>query len=189
MASKNFVSWDEDDPETKAEFKRLQTEGQIAAAKKASEERKRQINKKLEHEQQIEQLALFNHPGAILAFQQIKEDREKKRKEIEALAQGKKTVILQKEIEQELKREEEAERQREEQDKLTDDLFRSFGGGKSNKNKSKKRQRRSRRSGSSGSRRSRRSGSSGSRRSGSRRSRRSGSGSRRSRRSGKNKKI
>jgi hypothetical protein len=188
MASKNFVSLDEDDPETKAEFKRLQTEGQIAAAKKASEERKRQINKKLEHEQQIEQLALLKHPGAVLAFQQIKEDREKKRKEIEALARGKKTVILQKEIEQALKREE-AERQREEQDKLTDDLFRSFGGGKSNKNKSKKRQRRSRRSGSSGSRRSRRSGSSGSRRSGSRRSRRSGSGSRRSRRSGKNKKI
>lgn len=93
MASKNFVSWDEDDPET---FKMLQTKRQIAAAKKASEERKRQINKNLEHQQQIEQLALLKHPGAVLAFQEIKKDREETLKGIKALAQGKKQLFYKK---------------------------------------------------------------------------------------------
>ena len=120
-----------------------------------------------------------------------------RREEAEQIRREEATRIRREEAERQRQRmqiaeEEKAERKKQE-DELNFDLFESFGGGKSKKNKFKKRQRRSRRSGSrrsrrSGSRRSRRSGTSGSRRSGTSGSRRSGR-SGRSRRSGKSKKI
>jgi hypothetical protein len=158
--------------ENKKQIKREQTLRQIEGAKKAAEEAKQRAKDKLKDEQQIEQLVRNSDPilasakaAAVLAFIPIKEERERIQKENEHLIQVKRTIMLQQQIQEQLRREDrqqqiidaEIEERKRQQDtervrqQLYDDLFGSFGGGKrkSKKNKSKNRRRRSGRSGRS----------------------------------------